>query len=64
MRMFQPTKTDLDQQLDHIAYELRVAADDLEQAAERVRTGDTLLDVAPTLMDVHSLLIAKARQTI
>ena len=37
--MFQPTKTDLDQQLDDIAYELRVAADDLEQAAERVRTG-------------------------
>jgi hypothetical protein len=64
MRMFQPTNTDLDQQLDHIAYELRVAADDLEHAAERVRTGDTLLDVAPTLMDVHSLLIAKARQTI
>lgn len=62
--MFQPTKTDLDQQLDGIAYELRVAADDLEQAAERVRTGETLLDVAPTLIDVHSLLIAKARQTI
>ena len=46
--MFQPTKTDLDQQLDDIAYELRVAADDLEQAAERVRTGETLLDVAPS----------------
>lgn len=62
--MFEPAKTHLDQQLDDIAYELRVAADDLEHAAERVRTGETLLDVAPTLLDVHSLLIAKARQTI
>ena len=62
--MSENTKTGLDEQLEEIAYELRVAADDLEHVAERVRAGASLLDIAPTLLDVHSVLIAKARQTI